>query len=73
MEHLINEIASKVWLVMTEVEEISLSELSQKIELEEEDIILAVGWLAKEDKIMVERIEGNIILFNYEAHKFSFG
>ncbi len=69
----ISENAGKIRLFLTKTEEISLSELGRKLELRQEDIILAVGWLAREDKIIIRRAENDFILFNCEAFKFSFG
>lgn len=45
----IGENAGKVWRTLNEMRgEISIQELSRKINLSAEDVALAVGWLARE-------------------------
>lgn len=69
----IGETAGKVWNVLNEVKEISLHELSRKIGISCEEIALAVGWLARENNIYIQRREGQLILINISAFNFSFG
>lgn len=69
----IGETAGKVWNVLNEVKEISLHELSRKIGISCEEIALAVGWLARENNIYIQRREGQLILINASAFNFSFG
>lgn len=69
----IGENAGKVWSALSEVKEISLHELSRKIGLSCEDIALAVGWLARENKIYILRREGQMVLTNISTFNFSFG
>ena len=46
----IGENAGKVWRTLNEMRgEISIQELSRKINLSAEDVALAVGWLAREN------------------------
>ena len=48
----IGENAGKVWRTLNEMRgEISIQELSRKINLSAEDVALAVGWLARENNI----------------------
>ena len=47
----VGENAGKVWRNLNENRgEISIQELSRKINLSAEDVALAVGWLARENK-----------------------
>lgn len=69
----IGETAGKVWNVLNEVKEISLHELSRKIGISCEDIALAVGWLARENNIYIQRREGQLVLTSISTFNFSFG
>ena len=52
----IGENAGKVWRTLNEMRgEISIQELSRKINLSAEDVALAVGWLARENNIFIQR------------------
>lgn len=69
----IGENAGKVWNVLNEVKEISLHELSRKIGISCEEIALAVGWLARENNIYIQRREGQFVLTSISTFNFSFG
>lgn len=52
----VGENAGKVWRNLNENRgEISIQELSRKINLSAEDVALAVGWLARENNIFIQR------------------
>lgn len=53
---------------MKEVEKITIPELARKLDLSVESTAMAVGWLARENKICMERKDGLIII--YEENKF---
>lgn len=58
----IGENAGKVWRTLNELRgEISIQELSRKINLSAEDVAIAVGWLARENNILVQK--KNYLLF----------
>lgn len=69
----IGDNAGKVWNALNEVKEISLHELSRKIGLSCEETALAVGWLAKENNICIQRREGQLVLMSALTFNFSFG
>lgn len=69
----ISENADRIWKVLIRIEEISLRELSERLQLRQEDVAIAIGWLAREDKVIIQRIGDDIILFNCEMYKFAFG
>lgn len=69
----ISENADRIWKVLVRIEEISLRELSERLQLRQEDVAIAIGWLAREDKVIIQRIGDDIILFNCEMYKFAFG
>lgn len=50
--------AGHIWKKLNETGLISVPELSRKLRLSDNDTTLAVGWLAREDKIHVERRNG---------------
>ena len=45
--------AGKIWHVLNEVDGISIPELARKVNLSVESTALAVGWLARENKVFV--------------------
>ena len=45
----IGENAGKVWHVLNEGRELTIPELSRRIDLSHEDTTLAIGWLAREN------------------------
>lgn len=57
----IGENAGKVWHALNEVNEISIHELSRKVDLSFEETALAIGWLARENQILLQR--KNEVLF----------
>lgn len=63
--------AGKVWQALNEVKEISIPELARRLNLSVESTALAIGWLAREDKVYIQRVNGLIAVYN-EDH-FSFG
>ena len=52
--------AGKVWHALNEVNEISTQELSRKLSLSIEDLALAIGWLARENKIMIRKAQSQL-------------
>ena len=70
----IGENAGIVWRLLNEVKEISIFDLCHKTALSFEDAALAIGWLAREDKLFVHKRE-NMIVISIERHsiEFSFG
>ena len=54
----IGENAGKVWHVLNEGRELTIPELSRRIDLSHEDTTLAIGWLARENKIYIQRKNG---------------
>lgn len=50
--------AGHVWRRLNGLGLVSVPELSRKLRLSDSDTTLAVGWLAREDKIHIERRNG---------------
>lgn len=69
----IGENAGKVWRALSEVREIPLHELSRKIGISSEEVALAVGWLARENNIYIQKREGQLVLMNISTFTFTFG
>ena len=58
----IGETAGEVWRCLTENGHMSLSKLTRSVEAPRDIVMLAVGWLAREDKIEIEeRSRGRVI------------
>jgi hypothetical protein len=51
----IGETAGKVWRVLNENGEARLSQLKRGIEADPNLILQAIGWLAREDKLRIEK------------------
>jgi len=47
----IGESAGKIWETLNEKGELSIEELKSLTELTEKQLLMAIGWLAREDKI----------------------
>ena len=47
--------AGKVWGALKEIGEISIPELARRLNLSVESTALAAGWLARENKICIQR------------------
>ena len=65
--------AGKIWQVLNEVDRISIPELARKVNLSVESTALAVGWLARENKVFIERKNGLVEVYNESHMTFSFG
>ena len=63
----------KGWCAITEIGEISIPELARRLNLSVESTALAAGWLARENKICIQRKNGLIALSDESAFPFSFG
>lgn len=51
--------AGKVWRILNEKGELSMFDLCRELSLTFEDVALAIGWLAREDKIFFEEKRRN--------------
>lgn len=71
-KEVIGDNAGKVWHALNEKNETTLKELAEKLGLSLEMTAMAVGWLARENKIIVDVKDNNIYLRN-ENFAFRFG
>lgn len=71
-KEVIGDNAGKVWHALNEKNETTLKELAEKLGLSLEMTAMAVGWLARENKIIVDVKDDNIYLRN-ENFAFRFG
>lgn len=69
----IGENAGLVWHVLNEGRELTISELSRRIDLSHEDTALAIGWLARENKVYIQRKKGLIYVSNGMLQGLYFG
>lgn len=65
--------AGNVWHVLNEVKRISIPELARKLNLSVESTALAVGWLARENKVCIYRVNGLIEVYDESHFGFTFG
>ncbi|WP_075555510.1 winged helix-turn-helix domain-containing protein [Parabacteroides timonensis] len=72
-KQIIGENAGKVWHAMKEIKMITIPELARQLDLSVESTAMAVGWLARENKIYIERREGLIIIHEESRFNFCFG
>lgn len=72
----IGENAGIVWRTLEELGELSLFDLCRKSSLSFEDATLAVGWLAREDKISIHKVNDMLminLIREQNAIVFAFG
>jgi hypothetical protein len=55
MIHQIGEIAGKVWMFLKQNGESNLNQLKKGIEADPNVTLQAIGWLAREDKLRIEK------------------
>lgn len=56
--------AGAVWRTLNQIGFISIGELSRKLDLGFQEVSLAVGWLAREDKVLFRRQNGILYVRN---------
>ena len=64
--------AGKVWRILNEKGELSMFDLCRELGLTFEDVALAIGWLARENKILLRKKEG-MLYASIENVEFTFG
>ena len=56
--------AGLVWRILNENGSFPIQELARKLDLGAEDTALAIGWLARENKVYLERKNGVLYVKN---------
>ncbi len=69
----IGENSGKICRVLNEMKKISVHELCLITNLAIEDVMLAIGWLARENSIFIEKREDTIYISNGSEYYFCFG
>ena len=64
--------AGKVWRILNEKGELSMFELCRELGLTFEEVGVAIGWLARENKISF-REKDNMLFVKIDDVEFSFG
>ena len=64
--------AGKVWRILNETGELSMFELCRELGLTFEEVAVAIGWLARENKISF-REKDNMLFVKIDDVEFSFG
>ena len=64
--------AGKVWRILNEKGELSMVELCRELGLTFEEVAVAIGWLARENKISF-REKDNMLFVKIDDVEFSFG
>ena len=64
--------AGKVWRILNEKGELSMFELRRELGLTFEEVAVAIGWLARENKISF-REKDNMLFVKIDDVEFSFG
>lgn len=64
--------AWKVWRILNEKGELSMFELCRELGLTFEEVAVAIGWLARENKISF-REKDNMLFVKIDDVEFSFG
>lgn len=69
----ISEDAGRIWGLLNVLRVVSFAEISRRLSLSLEEISLAIGWLAHENKVCIKKQEGNLYLTDGSEFSFSFG
>ena len=64
--------AGKVWRILNEKGELSMFTLCHELGLTFEDVAIAIGWVARENKILLRKKEG-MLYASIENVEFTFG
>lgn len=64
--------AGKVWRILNEKGELSMFDLCRDLGLTFEDVALAIGWLARENKIFLRK-KYEMLFAGIENVEFTFG
>lgn len=62
----VGEIAGQVWRTMEHKSDISVQELARILSLNVIDVAMAIGWLAREDKIFIRTINNITFVSLYD-------
>jgi hypothetical protein len=60
MIHDIGTIAGKIWQILDENGQLSLIELEELSIISEQELLLAIGWLSREEKIFLFETENSV-------------
>jgi len=61
MKHTIGETAGKVWKFLDEEGEVTLNQMKKGIKADPNLLLQAIGWLAREDKLIIEKKDRFVI------------
>lgn len=64
--------AGKVWRILNEKGELSMFELCRELGLTFEEVAVAIGWLARENKISLRK-KDNMLFAKIDDVEFCFG
>ena len=64
--------AGKVWRILNEKGELSMFDLCRELSLTFEDVALAIGWLAREDKDLFEEKREGMLFCQYRKCRIYF-
>jgi hypothetical protein len=56
----VGEVAGKVWHTLKESGELSTAQLKKKIETDDKTLWMALGWLAREDKLNFNQVKNTL-------------
>ncbi len=62
MIHLIGEAAGKVWKFLDEHGEANLSQIKRYVKIDPNLVLQAIGWLARENKLRIEK-KGRFVIY----------
>jgi hypothetical protein len=54
----IGENAGRVWRTLESMGEVPVHVLFEQMEMTHEDLLMAIGWLAREDKVEITEVNG---------------
>ncbi len=62
LTNMIGENAGKVWRLLNSQGEVNVSSIAEKTQIKIQDAYSALGWLAREDKIIGKKLKTNALL-----------
>ncbi|MDH8700821.1 hypothetical protein M2138_000152 [Dysgonomonadaceae bacterium PH5-43] len=62
MKEKIGTDAGRLWLVLSEQGPKSVKELKKLTKLKDKEVFAAIGWLAREDKLILEMLDDEMVV-----------
>lgn len=68
----ISRLALSVWNMLTETHEVSASQIERDLNINEDELFTAIGWLAHDKKIFLSKLENDEWYISNKQPRFFF-